>query len=48
MGTVETVQRIYEAFGAGDVPAMLELLADDVEWEPSPRRVITRDVERGA
>jgi len=33
VGTVETVQRIYEAFGAGDVPAILELLADDVEWE---------------
>jgi uncharacterized protein len=33
MGNVETVQRIYQAFGAGDVPAILELLADDVEWE---------------
>jgi ketosteroid isomerase-like protein len=28
-----TVQGIYEAFGKGDVPAILEVLADDVEWE---------------
>ncbi len=27
------VQRIYEAFGRGDVPAILDELADDVEWE---------------
>jgi hypothetical protein len=26
MGNVETVQRMYQAFGAGDVPAILELL----------------------
>ena len=28
-----TVQGIYEAFGKGDVPAILDVLADDVEWE---------------
>lgn len=28
-----TVQSIYEAFGKGDVPAILNVLADDVEWE---------------
>ncbi|MFL6203479.1 MAG: nuclear transport factor 2 family protein [Thermoanaerobaculia bacterium] len=29
----ETVQEIYAAFGRGDVPAILERLAPDVEWE---------------
>ena len=33
MPHVETVQRIYQAFGQGDVGAILERLADDVEWE---------------
>jgi ketosteroid isomerase-like protein len=28
-----TVASIYEAFGRGDVPAILETLADDVRWE---------------
>jgi ketosteroid isomerase-like protein len=30
---LETVQAIYEAFGRGDVPAILERLGDDVRWE---------------
>jgi ketosteroid isomerase-like protein len=30
---VQTVQAIYEAFGRGDVPAILERLAPDVRWE---------------
>jgi len=34
MGTVETVQGMFEALGRGDVPAIRERLADDVEWEP--------------
>jgi uncharacterized protein len=29
----KTVQTIYEAFGRGDVPFILEQLADDVRWE---------------
>jgi len=28
-----TVTDIYEAFGRGDVPAILERLREDVEWE---------------
>lgn len=28
-----TVERIYEAFGRGDVAAVLEMLADGVTWE---------------
>ena len=32
-----TVAAIHEAFGRGDVPAILEHLADDVEWEPGIR-----------
>ncbi len=30
---LSTVSAIYEAFGRGDVPAILEHLADDVDWE---------------
>jgi ketosteroid isomerase-like protein len=29
----ETVQAIYAAFGRGDIPAILDKLADDVQWE---------------
>ena len=29
----ETVEAIYAAFGRGDVPAILDKLADDVRWE---------------
>jgi uncharacterized protein len=31
--TIETVQRIYQAFGSGDVAAILEHIAPDVAWE---------------
>ena len=34
---VDATQRAYEAFGRGDIPAMLEGLTDDVEWTlPGP------------
>ena len=34
MGTSMTiVQQAYEAFGRKDVPAILELVADEVDWE---------------
>jgi ketosteroid isomerase-like protein len=33
MSNVETVQAIYAAFGRGDVPAILDQLADDVAWD---------------
>lgn len=33
MSHLATVQSIYAAFGRGDVPAILNLLADDVDWE---------------
>jgi uncharacterized protein len=33
MSNVETVQAIYEAFGRGDIPAILDRLADDVQWD---------------
>ncbi len=29
---VEVVQQAYEAFGRGDIPAMLEVMTDDVDW----------------
>jgi uncharacterized protein len=31
----QTVQAIYAAFGSGDMPAILEKLTDDVEWNMS-------------
>jgi ketosteroid isomerase-like protein len=36
VSNVETMQQVYEAFGRGDVPAILERLAEDVRWEQSP------------
>lgn len=33
MSNIQTVQRIYEAFGRGDIPAILGQLAEDVAWE---------------
>jgi uncharacterized protein len=36
MSNIETVQEMYAAFGRGDVPAILEHLADDVRWDHWP------------
>src|ERR1700754_2350862 len=33
MSNTQIVQSIYEAFGRGDVPAILERLHPEVEWE---------------
>ena len=33
MSNLKTVAGIYESFGKGDVPGILAVLADDVEWE---------------
>ena len=34
MGSARTiVDRAYEAFGRGDVPAILNLIADEVDWD---------------
>jgi len=33
MSNLKTTQLIYEAFGRGDVPAIIDLCADDVRWE---------------
>ena len=33
MGNVEIVQAIYEAFGRGDVQAILDHLAEDIAWD---------------
>ena len=30
---IETVNGIYAAFGRGDAPAIIEQMADDVDWE---------------
>jgi len=31
---IATVASLYEAFGRGDIPAILDHLADDIQWEP--------------
>jgi uncharacterized protein len=37
----QLVQRAYAAFGQGDIPAVLALMADDVEWsEPGSADVL--------
>jgi ketosteroid isomerase-like protein len=33
MSNLQTVQSIYEAFGKGDIPAIIAAQSDDVEWE---------------
>lgn len=33
MTPVESVRHIYAAFGRGDIPAILDQLAEDVDWE---------------
>lgn len=33
MDNLASVRAIYEAFGTGDVPRIIELMADDVRWE---------------
>ena len=38
MSNLEVVQGIYKAFGRGDVPAILEKLSDQVDWEYSYRQ----------
>ena len=32
---VKTIQTVYEAFGRGDLPAILDALTDDVDWASS-------------
>lgn len=33
---IETVRHAYESFGRGDIPAVLETLADDIVWTVPP------------
>jgi ketosteroid isomerase-like protein len=37
---IQTIQAIYKAFGEGDLPAILEQLADDVDWASEPASTI--------
>ena len=39
--SLQIVQQFYAAIGSGDIEALLNLLADDVEWEtPFPRDIV--------
>lgn len=45
---LETVQRGYEAFGRGDIDALLALFDDDIVWEsPGPPELPTAGSRRG-
>lgn len=33
VGNVDTIKSAFEAFGRGDIPAVLATIADDVAWE---------------
>jgi ketosteroid isomerase-like protein len=39
---IETIQSIYEAFGLGDVEAILANVTDDVGWVSRPRHACVR------
>ena len=39
----ELIRRGYEAFGRGDIPAVLAVLANDIEWHVSGRSVVAGD-----
>jgi len=46
---VAIVQRVYEAFGRGDVPTILDQLTDDVDWASEAERGVApwHGVRRG-
>lgn len=45
---LDVVRRAYEAFGKGDLPTLLSLLDDQVEWRaPGPPELPTSGVRRG-
>ena len=35
MSSVQLAQDVYDAFGRGDIPAVLELFTPDMEWHPA-------------
>jgi uncharacterized protein len=37
---IATVQSVYEAFGRGDIDAILEYLTDDIDWASCPDSTI--------
>src|SRR5262245_20595593 len=39
MSHIATIQNVYAAFGRGDLPAILEVVADDCVWDLSRPRV---------
>ena len=36
MSNIPTIQKLYDAFSRGDVPAILERLSENVEWDYPP------------
>ena len=46
---IETIQRVYEAFGRGDVASILETVTDDVDWasEASSKQAPWHGVHKG-
>ena len=48
MSNVDTVKEMYEAFGRGDVPAIIEKLDENVEWDTEIRLTACRGCSRDA
>jgi len=48
MTNTQIVKSMYEAFGRGDIPALMSSIADNVEWvEHGPRSIPTAGTYRG-
>jgi uncharacterized protein len=43
LGNIESIQQLYGAIGAGDIPTVLDQLAEDVEWEHHPKGNAAQD-----
>ncbi|MEI9952996.1 MAG: nuclear transport factor 2 family protein [Pseudomonadota bacterium] len=37
---IQTIQKIYKAFGEGNLPAILEQLSDDIDWASEPESTL--------
>jgi ketosteroid isomerase-like protein len=45
---IELVKRVYAAFGTGDVPALLDCLTPDIDWQwPSVKEIAHSGNRRG-
>ena len=46
MGTkenIEQVKKLFKSFGQGDIPSVLKMLSDDIEWQSPVTGIIDRE-----